>query len=138
MIRVATPEDMPAVLDIRRAVFMVEQGVSEAEERDGQDDEALHYLALKDDVQIGTARVLVDGDAGKIGRVAVLSDYRGAGVGKDIMLFVLDDLRIRGLKQAKLGAQTHALGFYEALGFQAVAPQFMDAGIPHRMMECAL
>ena len=71
MIRVATPEDMPAVLDIRRAVFMVEQGVSEAEERDGQDDEALHYLALKDDVQIGTARVLVDGDAGKIGRVAV-------------------------------------------------------------------
>jgi ElaA protein len=129
---------MPAVFEIRRLVFMVEQGVSEAEERDGADDDALHYLAISGDMPAGTARVLIDGDTGKIGRVAVLAMERGQGLGQHIMAFVLDDLQNRGLRKAKLGAQTHALGFYEALGFQAMGPEFMDAGIPHRMMERVL
>lgn len=138
MIRLAGSADMPAVLEIRRLVFMVEQGVSEADERDGLDEDALHYLALSDDMPVGTARVLIDGETGKIGRVAVLAMQRGQGLGEHIMAFVLEDLQQRGLQKAKLGAQTHALGFYEALGFQATGPEFMDAGIPHRMMERVL
>ncbi len=39
-----------------------------------------------------------------------------------------------GISQVKLGAQVHALGFYEALGFEAFGPVYDDAGIPHRDM----
>ena len=42
---------------------------------------------------------------------------------------------IPNVTRAALGAQTNALGFYEKLGFVASGPDFMDANIPHRMME---
>ena len=71
---------------------------------------------------------------GKIGRVAVLPEMRGRGIGKDLVLFAVDELRRRGASRAMLGAQTHALGFYEALGFSGFGPEFMDAGILHREM----
>jgi ElaA protein len=50
----------------------------------------------------------------------------------------VDELRRRGAARAKLGAQTHALGFYEALGFVAFGPEFLDAGMPHREMVLEL
>lgn len=138
MIRRAMPEELPALLEIRRVVFIEGQNVPEHEERDGLDGEALHFIALDGDAPIGTARVLVDGGTAKIGRVAVLDDHRGKGVGQNLMRGILDDLRRDGLSRAKLGAQTHAIGFYEALGFTAEGPEFLDAGIPHRMMTCDL
>jgi predicted GNAT family N-acyltransferase len=42
---------------------------------------------------------------------------------------------VRGLTAVDLHAQTHALGFYERLGYQAYGPEFPDAGIPHRAMR---
>ncbi|MEO1026553.1 MAG: GNAT family N-acetyltransferase, partial [Pseudomonadota bacterium] len=95
-------------------------------------------IALDGTEPIGTARVLVDDRTAKIGRVAVLDSHRGEGVGQDLMRTVLDDLRASGLARAKLGAQTHAIGFYEALGFTAEGPEFLDAGIPHRTMTLDL
>lgn len=134
MIRRAGAADMSAVLDIRAKVFIEEQGVSEADERDGLDDEAIHLIALQDDKAVGTARLMIDGDTGKIGRVAVLPEQRGTGLGKALIHAALEDLRAQGLARAKLGSQTHAIGFYESLGFTVVGPEFMDAGIPHRDM----
>ncbi len=138
MIRRAGASDMPAVLDIRAKVFIEEQGVSEADERDGLDESAIHLIAFQDGVAVGTARLLVDGGTGKIGRVAVLRDQRGTGLGKALILAALADLRAQGLVRAKLGSQTHAIGFYESLGFTVAGPEFMDAGIPHRDMVLAL
>ena len=46
--------------------------------------------------------------------------------------------QVPGVTKVKLGAQTHALGFYERLGFTAYGPEFDDAGIPHREMVLAL
>ncbi len=62
-------------------MFIDEQGVSEADEVDGLDDTAIHLLALSGDRPVGTARILVDGNTGKIGRVYVLRYARGTGVG---------------------------------------------------------
>lgn len=138
MIRRALPEELPALLEIRRIVFIEGQNVPEHEERDGLDDGALHFIALDGTSPIGTARVLTEAGTAKIGRVAVLDSYRGKGIGQDLMRVVLDDLRAESLHTAKLGAQTHAIGFYEALGFQADGPEFLDAGIPHRMMTLGL
>ena len=138
MIRRAEAADMEAVLDIRARVFIEEQGVAEDLERDGCDDDAFHLIALDGDTPVGTARMLKDGSTGKIGRVAVLSSHRGTGLGKALILAALDLLRDEGFTRAKLGAQTHAIGFYEALGFTAFGPEYLDADILHRDMERSL
>ncbi|GLK63271.1 MULTISPECIES: GNAT family N-acetyltransferase [Paracoccus] len=128
--------DLDTCRDIRREVFILEQNVSEDEEWDGRDDEALHLLAR--DAQnraIGTARILIEGKTGKIGRVAVRKSARGTGVGAALIRAALEELRtLPGITRAKLGAQTHAIGFYEKLGFVAYGPEYDDAGIPHRDM----
>lgn len=131
-------EDLETCLAIRRVVFIEEQGVSLADEVDGRDGEAEHLLALMDGAPVGTARMLVEGETGKIGRVAVLAAARGKGIGAALIRAAVDRLRERGLKIAKLGAQTHALGFYEGLGFTAFGPVYDDAGIPHRDMKLVL
>ncbi|WP_375155669.1 GNAT family N-acetyltransferase [Neotabrizicola shimadae] len=130
--------DLEACLAIRRVVFIEEQGVSLADEVDGRDGEAEHLLALLDGAPVGTARMLVDGETGKIGRVAVLAGARGRGIGAALIRAAVERLRERGLKVAKLGAQTHAVGFYEGLGFTAFGPVYEDAGIPHRDMKLGL
>ncbi|WP_299362159.1 GNAT family N-acetyltransferase [uncultured Paracoccus sp.] len=136
MITIGRTDDLDACLTIRRAVFVEEQNVPEALEHDGHDATAVHLLASEAGRPVGTARLLIRGNTGKIGRVAVLADRRGQGLGAALMRAALDELRaIPGVKLARLGAQTHALAFYEKLGFTASGPVYDDAGIPHRDMS---
>lgn len=139
MILVRRTEDLATCHALRRRVFIEEQNVSEAEELDGLDGEAIHLLAFEDGQAVGSARLLLSGETGKIGRVCVLAEMRGKGVGQALMRAALSELRgIQGLRLAKLGAQSHAIGFYEALGFEAYGPEYLDAGIPHRDMQIRL
>ena len=135
-LQIGPTEDIAACLELRRVVFMVEQDVSEADERDGMDDVAHHILARLNGRPVGCARILTDGGKGKIGRVCVLKDQRGTGLGQALIEACLAHLKtVPGITRAVLGAQTHALGFYEALGFTAYGDEFDDAGIPHMMMD---
>lgn len=131
-------DDIAQCHQLRRVVFTQEQGVSEAEEMDGLDDQAIHFLAVVDGKPVGTARILVKGESAKIGRVCVLKEARGTHQGKALIIACIDWARREGLKRAVLGAQIQALGFYEALGFTAFGPVFDDAGIDHRDMELFL
>lgn len=134
-VRRATRDELAACLAIRRTVFIEEQSVPEHEEVDGLDDICLHYVATLDGPPIATARVLPQDHIAKIQRVAVLGPHRGTGLGRALMLGILKDLRRNhSFATAKLGSQTHAIGFYESLGFIAIGPEFDDAGIPHRDM----
>ena len=126
--------DIDACRALRRTVFIEEQGIAEADEIDDLDGEAVHLLALQDGQPVGTARLLRKGDSGKIGRVCVLADARGRGIGAALIRAAVETFRGLGLRQAKLGAQAHALGFYAALGFEAVGEVYEDAGIAHRDM----
>jgi ElaA protein len=113
--------------------------VSEADEVDDKDDEAIHLLATQSGKPVGSARLLVMGETGKIGRVCVLAEARGTGLGANLMQAAVTRFRsVPGVTKVKLGAQTHALGFYERLGFTAIGPEFDDAGIPHREMVLTL
>lgn len=133
--RITLTDDIQTCRALRRTVFIEEQGVSEADELDDLDGQALHLLAYVDDVPIGSARLLVNGDTGKVGRVCVVSSARGTGLGAALMRAAVDQFRsMPGIHKVKLGAQTHALGFYERLGFVATGPVYDDAGIPHRDM----
>ena len=127
-------DDIETVQAIRRIVFIDEQGISLEDEIDGKDPEAIHLLARHEGQAVGTARLLLKGDVGSIGRVAVLKPCRGLGLGQALVRFAVAELGRRGARRATLGAQTHAIGFYEALGFSATGPEFIDAGIPHREM----
>ena len=128
-------DDIATCLDLRRRVFIEEQGVSVEDERDGRDAQAHHFLARLDGRAVGTARILISGDTGKIGRVCVLPEARGKGLGAGLILACLDHLRkLEGLRRAQLGAQIQALDFYAALGFAPYGDVFDDAGIPHLMM----
>ena len=132
-IRVGETDDFATCLELRRIVFMQEQGVTEEEEIDGLDPACQHLLASVDGRPAGTARLFLDGDTAKIGRVCVLSDFRGMGLGAAL---IEEALKLASGKaaQAKLGAQLHALDFYGRLGFSAYGPVYDDAGIPHRDM----
>lgn len=121
--------------DIRRRVFIEEQQVSQEEEWDGRDDACLHFLAQRGDTALGTARLLPDGH---IGRVAVLQEARGMGVGAALMQAAIAAAQHQGHPAVELTAQTHALAFYERLGFTAFGDVFLDAGIPHRSMRLEL
>jgi len=133
MITVVT--DYAPCVALRRQVFIEEQGISEADEIDTLDDEAIHLLATIDDKPVGTARLLIDGDLGKIGRICVVPEQRGTGLGAALVNAGIAHLRtIDGITRAKLGAQDHAIGFYAKLGFTPYGPFYDDAGIPHQDM----
>ncbi|NRB03580.1 MAG: GNAT family N-acetyltransferase [Rhodobacteraceae bacterium] len=136
-----TPEitvtnDLDACLHIRRIVFIEEQGVSEADEVDGLDDQAVQFLATDNGQPVGTARMLIKGGDAKVGRVAVLKERRGIGLGAALIRATVSyAAQTPGVNRVVLGAQTHAIGFYEQLGFSAFGPVYDDAGIPHRDMD---
>lgn len=131
--------DLAACQALRHEVFVTEQNVPLKRERDGLDEDALHFLARLGPRPVGTARMLIKGDTGKIGRVCVLPEMRGMGLGKALIGACLSHLETRpGITRAELGAQTHALEFYERFGFVAFGPVYQDAGIAHRDMERAV
>ncbi|WP_327262047.1 GNAT family N-acetyltransferase [Streptomyces sp. NBC_01232] len=141
----ASEEDLKACFAVRSEVFVVEQSVPESIEYDAYDADAVHVLAVgADGVPLGTGRLLhgpvalgKTGDltVGSLGRLAVAKSARGLGVGVALVRAIEAEAARRGLAAVDLGAQTHALGFYERLGYVAYGPEFQDAGIPHRAMR---
>lgn len=129
-----TDPDFEHCFRIRLEVFVAEQNVPVEEERDKYDEAALHFLAVVDGTAIGTARVVSqDGGAiAKIGRVAVSKSARGLGIGAALIRRIEAEV---GANRFLLDAQTHALKFYERLGYAAYGEAFMEAGIRHRHMR---
>lgn len=125
------PADGPAIAAVRRAVFIEEQGVPEAMEWEPIDPDCAWFLAEEGSGAVGVARLTPDG---RIGRMAVLADWRGRGIGSALLGQALAEARRRGLDRVQLHGQCHALGFYRRFGFVAEGPAFDEAGIAHRRM----
>ncbi|HEY9374435.1 MAG TPA: GNAT family N-acetyltransferase, partial [Streptomyces sp.] len=130
-------EDRDACFAVRREVFVGEQNVLAEIEYDAYDETAVHVLAVRaDGLPLGTGRLLFGADAlgktggdasvGSLGRLAVSKAARGLGVGAALVRAIEDAARERGLSAVDLHAQTHALGFYERLGYAAYGPEFPD------------
>jgi predicted GNAT family N-acyltransferase len=134
-----TAADRQAAFDIRRAVFIEEQAIPEAEEWDHHDATATHLLLRIEGRPAATARLIAEGDTVKIGRVAVMPAQRGTGLGRRLIAQALELAAGRGFRRAALEAQVQAIAFYERLGFVAEGPEFDDgSGILHRRMTRAL
>lgn len=140
VVPVAGAADLAAAYAVRHQVFVGEQGVPVELEVDEHDPDADHVVArLADGRVVGAGRLVVaPGGVGHLGRLAVLAEVRGAGVGVALVRALEDLARARGLSSVVLGAQVYAVGFYERLGYTAYGEDFDDAGIPHRWMRTEL
>jgi predicted GNAT family N-acyltransferase len=132
-VRKANWADDQAVLSaIRRTVFIEEQNVPPELELDGFDEECIHALALdRDGRPIGCGRLLPDGN---IGRMAVLKNWRGKGVGSALLNALVSRAAEQGGDRVYVHAQTYMKKFYQHHGFKRIGDEFMEAGIPHVKM----
>ena len=133
---VTSDKELKGALEVRRQVFVYEQGVPEGIELDGRDREALHMVVKNGGRVIGTARVLLlsNGQA-KIERMAILEPFRGRGIGKRIISFLNEELKKKQVEEVVLHAQCSAVAFYKSCGFKVSGPTFWEAGIRHINMQ---
>lgn len=125
-------------LAIRKAVFIVEQGVDIKDELNDQaaEENAIHIVIYVDNKLAATARVLAESDdTWHIQRVATLFPLRGQGLGRKLMEYIETLAASYGIQNLVLGAQVQARGFYESLGFAAIGATFFEAGIQHIHMK---
>ncbi len=122
-----------SIMMIREKVFVIEQHVPIEEEMDDLDSECWFVLAEdKDGNPIGTGRLLPEG---KIGRMAVLMEYRHQGIGSAILKALVEVARSQSIEGLYLHGQTHAKSFYNKHGFVEFGEEFDEAGIPHYKMR---
>jgi predicted GNAT family N-acyltransferase len=135
VVRVAWEDARQKLRRVRERVFVLEQGVPAELEWDPADPHCVHLLAVaENDRPIGTARLC---GSGHIGRMAVIPEWRGRGVGSALLSALLEDARSTGARGLHLNAQTTALTFYRRHGFIEVGEPFLEAGIVHRHMVYA-
>ena len=120
---------------VRSAVFVDEQGIPAELEWDAQDEHCLHCVARLGDRPIATGRLLPDGH---IGRMAVLPEFRGAGLGSRVLCALMDAAVARGHREVRLSAQVPVLGFYLRHGFVPEGGIYDEVGIHHQAMRRAL
>ncbi|MGO1658587.1 MAG: GNAT family N-acetyltransferase [Marinobacter sp.] len=125
------------IWSIRKKVFVEEQKVPPELEWDHTDEIADHFLAvLPDNTPVGAARLFSTlGETGHIGRMAILPEFRGRGIG-EAMLRHLISASAGQYQELKLSAQQHAVAFYQRAGFHVCSEPYYEAGILHLDMRC--
>ncbi len=132
-----TAGELHDILALRCAVFVVEQSCP-FQEIDGRDPEALHLTLREAALLAGYARLFAPDAAGRarIGRVVTSPARRGAGLGRQVMAAAIGEIGRRfGAVPIELAAQSHLRAFYEGFGFAAIAPEYLEDGIPHLDMR---
>ncbi len=129
-------QDIIDCLMLRVEVFIKEQGFKPGYEPDEDDKAAAHYIVRFVGKTVGTGRVreVAPGEF-KIERMAVSRDFRNLGVGKELCLFMVNDIKRRRPKRIWLMGQTAVQKFYEKCGFKPVSKPYEKYGVMHVDME---
>lgn len=128
-------EDLSEPFAIRRAVFIEEQGVPEAEEFDNFEEQALHLMVYVDGEPAATGRFWFDGSVFRIGRLAVRKEYRGQKLGDLALRVLIYKAFSSGAEELYISAQTYIMPFYRKFGFREYGEEYMEAGLPHQAMK---
>ncbi|MCA0988490.1 GNAT family N-acetyltransferase [Guptibacillus algicola] len=140
-IRIQSEEQLKQAFEIRKTVFIDEQGTPEDEEYDAFDSlhaEAEHILILDGERAVGTGRWRIHDGYGKLERICILPSHRKQGIGNKIVHKLEDLAAKQGITNVKLHGQVQAETFYHKLGYKTVSDVFMEDGIPHILMKKAL
>lgn len=134
-IKVSSREDYALCLEIRRAVFIDEQGVNENVEIDSYEKESIHFLVKRNDKAVSTGRFRLKGNLLKFERIATLSSARGKGMAAKL----IEKMQSAAFNEFPeylqfMHAQEEVVSFYERLGWKVIGESFEEAGIRHRMM----
>jgi predicted GNAT family N-acyltransferase len=132
---VSNEKELTDAFNVRKKVFVDEQKVPEEEEIDQYEEAAAHFILYQNGEPAGAGRFRIVDDLGKVERICVLASQRGTGAGKAIMNKIEQHAKSQGIKALKLNAQTHAIPFYNSLGYEVISDEFLDAGIPHKTMK---
>lgn len=116
---------------IRNTVFIEEQGFER--EYDEIDSISTHIVIYDEGTALGTCRVFFDEALGcyHTGRIAVLKEHRGKGLGRVLVTEGERVAKAKGGKEIYIGGQVRVKDFYERLGYIAFGEEFMDEGVPH-------
>ncbi len=126
--------EMEAVYEIRREVFVREQGLTRTVYDEPDDRTSIHLVCQTGGRIVGTGRLTFVRDEAHIAWVAVRKADRGIGAGKALMEHLLSIARTRPVEYATLNAQTHALDFYQSFGFESIGRRFHMSQIEHQFM----
>ena len=135
--RITVESDLEKAFHIRKEVFVEEQGVpleDEFDEFDTLDGQCEHILVYYNEKAVGTGRLRVVDDLGKLERICILEPYRKFGLGKIIIQTLEEIAKDKEIDRVKLHGQTQAEGFYKKLGYQTSSSEFIEDGIPHFLM----
>lgn len=136
--RIRNREELDAAMDLRYAVFCIEQGVPTHEERDGRDFDAVHLIAVDGDRLLATCRLVFVGVTVQFSRLAVAREARRRGIATALLEAADAETRAQGASRLVLHAQTYARSLYEACGYMPRGREFVEAGIQHVAMEKVL
>ena len=131
-------DDHTQLKNIREQVFIQEQKVTPELEWDGMDENAMHFLVFKDEEAIGCARAVVIKNYMQLGRMAVLKEYRGQGIGSALLEKAIVTAKLNQISSIHISAQFYAIDFYLKFGFKVMSDIYLDAEIPHRDMTLKL
>ncbi|WP_144939592.1 GNAT family N-acetyltransferase [Paenibacillus sp. 32O-W] len=142
IVEVQTQEELDQCLSVRKEVFVIEQKVPEdleIDEYDRSPGACSHWLALDGSNPAGTGRWIFYGeeaDTAKLQRLAILSRYRGTGLGSRLLNALENSAREAGAQYAVLDGQCHTEAFYVKHGYVTVSKEpFLEAGIWHVRMR---
>ena len=138
LIRIDKEEQLQEAFNIRKEVFVKEQGVPIEDEFDQYDSlqgNCIHILAYIENKPVGTARIRVVDGLGKLERICILPFYRKHGLGKEIVSYLEKVAIEMGINEFKLHGQTQVQHFYEKLGYVKSSEVFIEDGIPHILMK---
>ena len=96
-------------------------------EFDEHDTPDTKYIVLTDDeFPVATCRIYgIDENSAMIGRVVVLPEYRGQGLGKRVMSEAENWIRDLGYTVSVIESRDVAVGFYRKLGYTVTDPDLV-------------
>ena len=132
-----TVDELYEALKLRCAIFVIEQNCN-YQDMDDKDQGSYHLLGYEDNKLVAYARILPKGLSYKeasIGRVVVDKNFRGKNAGKELMKRAIEDaMELFGTNEIVISAQCYLEKFYESFGFQSIGEDYIEDGIPHKIM----
>lgn len=135
---VTSRDDVSALMQLRKEVFIDELKLPHAQEADEHDKMAVYAQIFDDDnTVIATGRLCIDSDHFNISKVCVKRSLRGRSIGDFVMRLLLFRAQELNAADVILSAPTDLTPFFDRYGFKPQGEVYIQDGIQFRNMKVA-